>query len=330
MSTLQDTIRKIEALITRADHANTPPHEADACRAKAEALMFKYRIDEMALNTSGEAPAPGSAAPQWSTVVICDQWSEFRYYYEDMMRSVVNHFDARFATDFVDGNRVAHIVGYESDLRFIDVLWQSIRIAFGKKLEPKYDPSLSDEENCYVMRSAGMEGARIAYAVFKDGTKAKRVLARKYARKHAEAIGEDPSVFSGQGNDMKAYRASYATGFVSTIRSRLRTMAEGRLVENAGALVLASRKENINEAFYDRYPDRRPKPAVESAVPSSWDEQKNCSKCQKAKSGYCREHGWMRPTQSRRSGLRYNAGAAALGSSAARDVQMGGDRKLGS
>lgn len=326
---LTDTIRKIEALITKADHPNTGEAEAATFRAKAEALMFKYRIDEMSLNTSGEASAPDSASPQWETFVVCDMWSEFRYYYEDLLRGVIQHFDARMATGNEDGNRVAYVVGYESDLRFIGILWQSIRLAFRSKLEPTYDPTLSDEENCYIMRAAGMEGARIAYAVFQDASKGQRVKARKYARKFAESIGEDPKIFSGQGNSMEAYRASYASGFVSTMRSRLRTMAEGRLVENAGAMVLASRKENIDEAFYTRYPDRRPKPQVESAVPSSWDEQKNCPKCQKAKSGYCREHGWMKPTRGRYRTVRANSGAMAAGASAARSVQMGGDRKLG-
>ena len=325
-ATLEATIRKIEALITQADHPNTGQAEAEAFRAKAEALMFKYRIDEMQIKASGEAPTPDSLIPKWQTFTVCEGSSEFRHFYRSMFGFVVKHFDASYEVEYgtnEDGYSVvvAQVVGYESDLRFISVLWQSIRLGFSKRLEPKYDPSLSQEENAYNMRSAGMEGVRIAYAIFGKADKNLRVKVRNMARSYAESIGEDPRVFSGRGNDMKTYRESYANGFHGTIITRLREMARSRQVAESGALVLASRAEQIKEAFYERYPDRRPKPAVEYASASTISDRSECKKCQAAKSGYCRDHQWMKPRQGRARS--YNYRAAERGSSAARAVDMG-------
>lgn len=324
-STLDDIIRKIEALLTQADHPNTGKAEAEVFRAKAEALMFKYRLEEVTFNSSG-VHAPSDPLPQWADLDVCPWQSNFGWAYRWLLESVVNHFDARvsFDTDAREGGTwtVARVVAYESDLRFMRVLWQSIRIAFQSRLEPKYDPDLSEAENAYRLRAAGTEGARMAYILYQgDTSKGKRVRARKLAKEFAISIGEDPSAFSGQGNDMKLYRESYAQGFVTTIRSRLLTMRNSREPGQAGEIVLASRKDRIDEAFYERYPNRRPKPAVAEASESTYKAQAQCGKCAKAKSGYCRDHGWMRP---RKGKVRYANGAALeAGRAAARTVDMG-------
>lgn len=322
---LEDLVRKIEALLTQADHPNTGKEEADVFRAKAEAMMFKYRIDEMSLNLSGEAAPVTQETPTWSTIDLCDATSEFSSYYYSMFLNVVSHLDIKCetTTETRDGTLmyVANVVGYESDRRFVQILWQSVRLSFGKNLEPKVDRTLSDMENCYNLRNAGMEGVRIAYLVFGDVAKSNRIKARNMARKWAEKIGEDSTSFSGRGNNMKLYRDSYASGFVATIRERLYSMTRARTISDQGTLVLASRSEAVTEALYERYPHRRPRPAVATSADSTYTQQENCPKCQKAKSGFCRDHGWMKP---RAGKVRYaNSGAMARGRSAAQEVNLG-------
>jgi hypothetical protein len=300
---LEDLIRKIEGLLTQADHPNTGPAEAEVFRAKAEAMMFKYRIDEMQLNLSGEAAPVTQETPGWSTVILCDATSEFSSYYYSMFLKVISHLDIQceVSTKNEDGTTmyVAEVVGYESDRRFAQILWQSIRLSFGKNLEPSVDRNISDMENCYNLRNAGMEGVRIAYLVFGDTAKSTRIKSRNLARKWAERIGEDATAFSGRGNNMKLYRDSYASGFVSTIRDRLYSMARARTISDQGTLVLASRTNAVTDALYERYPHRRPRPAVAAAADSTYTEHENCSKCAKAKSGFCRDHGWMKPRAAR-------------------------------
>jgi hypothetical protein len=323
---LEDLVRRISALLTQADHPNTGPDEAATFRAKAEALMFQYRIAEHDLKFAD--PSAPLELPDWTTVVLCDASSHYANYYYSLFLKVTRHLDILCETAMLHDpetgftNYVAHTVGYESDRRFAQILWQSIRLSFGKNLEPQVDPTLSDAENCYNLRNAGMEGVRIAYLVFGDTAKSNRIKARNLARKWGERIGADTQAFSGRGNNMKLYRESYAQGFLQTIQSRLYEMSRARTIEEAGTMVLASRTEAIKEVFYTRFPHRRPRPAVETFAESSYTDHSNCKKCAAAKSGYCRDHSYMRPRSSGR--VRYaNSGAMAKGADAARQVNLG-------
>lgn len=332
MSELQSILRKVNALLTQADHPNTSPTEAETFRAKAEALMFKYRIEESQL-TDAQRAAQGVSV-QWITIDVCDSHSEFRHYYYDIMTQLIAHMDVR--ADYIrtfgrkGGDLLTHgvdktgdwatvdIVGFESDLLFIQSMFNTAQLAFGGKLEPKYDPNLSEQVNAYNMRSAGMEAWRIAQAIYGRTDKALRPKVRKMFAEEAKARGEDPSVLLGKGNNMKLFRESYAQGFVNEYAYRLRMMRASRGAMETG-LVLAGRKEQIDEAFYAKFPDRRPRP-----VPQLGEaDTEKCPKCAKAKSGYCNDHRWMRPSRAK-GRVRYaNMDALERGRSAARAVDMG-------
>lgn len=325
MNNLDDIIRKVQGLIAKAD-ASEFPAEAETFRNKAEALMLQYRIEES--NLTAEAKMVSSLTVEWRTIVICDMDSEFRSAYASMMYECIRHFDCRY--DFcraeireetsmlvtVKGtDYVIEVCGYESDLRFIEMMFTSAALVFAAKLEPKYDPTLSDQINAYNMRSAGMEGRRIAMAIYGRDDKALRPKVRKMFESESIKRGEDPKVLLGRGSNMVLFRQSYSQGFTETFGHRLREM---RVANLDGGLVLASRKEAINEAFYVRFPERRPKP-----VNRQLGEHQigTCPKCAKAASGYCRDHGWMRP---RKGPVRYANGAALRrGAAAARSVNMG-------
>lgn len=315
---LNDIMRRVQALITQADHPNTGPAEAETFRAKAEALMFKYRIDES--NLSAAEKTAMALSVQWATIDVCDATSEFRSFYVNMLGSCVAHLDIRqdyIQVDYTNGYRyTCDIVGYESDLAFVQSLFASAKLAFGKLLEPRYDPELSDQVNAYLMRSAGMEGHRIAMAIYGKDDKSLRPKVRKMFAAEATLRGEDPAALLGRGSNMKLFRESYASGFVSEFSLRLSRMRQARAQHEQG-LVLAGRKAAIDEAYYERHPDRRPtpRPAIGQA------DTTKCAKCAKAQSGYCRDHAWMRPRKGR---VRYaNSEALSRGRSAARSVDLG-------
>lgn len=321
---LQDMLRKVQAMMTRADHPNTPTAEAETARNMAEALMYKYRIDEASLgNTAGS----DSLMPGWGTFTVCSSQSEYSSHYRSIAGAVLQHLDCRgvFRTEQVfaeDGSSsymvVAHFAGFDTDRRIAEALFTSCQVAFQVKLEPKYDPELSDEVNAYRMRMAGMEGWRIAEAVLGDGKKANRPKVRKMFEREALRRGEDPSILLGKGNSVKAYREDYATGFANEIHYRLSAMRRSR-GESGTGLVLADRKPKVNECFYEKYPAYRP--ADSNAGPYR-SANHGCAKCAKAKSGYCREHGWLKPRAARAT---RNANMAAYdrGRSAARTVDLG-------
>lgn len=322
---LESMLRKVQALLATADHPNTPPHEADTARNMAEALMLRYRIDEA---TMGPAD-PSGLNPVWKNIVICDASSEYALSYASIMRYVVHHCGCRMklARADVDGQRcyVAEVVGYPSDLSMTNMLWTSMMLGFQVKVEPKYDRSLPERVNAYNMRKAGMEGRRIALAIYGRDDKALRPKVRKMFKDESLARGEDPAMLLGKGNSMESYRASFAKGFTDETRYRLSSMRASRGESGIG-LVLASRGENVNEAFYVKYPDTRPS---QSSSAGYIDPRANCPRCKAAKSGYCREHSWMKPRMVRTSAR--NEQGYQQGATAARtvDVGRGGTSKLG-
>ena len=341
---LERMLAKVRALLERAEHPNTPPAESSLCRDKAEAMMFRYRIDEAMLASKPDT----QILVKWARIVVCNWRSEYRDFYYGIMESVIAHVGCRGVIKYKREEGAdhpiyeAHFVGFPSDIRTVDLLFTSAQLAFQTRLEPKYRPELSDQENAYWMRKAGMEGWRIAMAIWGVREDKHLYAARRLFKQEALARGEDPSELLGQGNSMAVYRSSYANGFYSELRSRLARMRLSRSDE--GGLVLAGRTEKINEAFWAEYPEYRPPaplpPAegdeeaedeAEEGEPSVArshtreaysDPRENCPKCQRAKSGYCRDHSYLRPRAYREEA--WSPAGDRAGRAAARSVDLGG------
>lgn len=329
---LDKMLKRIQALIAKADGTDYP-EEAATFRAKAEALMHQYRIEESMLASA--APA-GSIVPVWQTWPVCRTDSEFRNHYTQIAAYILHHIGGRcvFTVTSKDDGLwdVMICVGYESDLRYGEMLFTSAMLAFGNLLEPKHDPTLSDQVNAYRMRKAGMEGWKIAYVLWgyklgldpnPNSVGRNAGKARRLYRAQAVVLGEDPKELMGQGNNVETYRRSYAEGFVSEIWNRLLRMRYTKGEESQG-LVLAGRKEAVAEAFYERYPQYRPQA---SAKPIG-NGRDGCVRCAKAKSGYCRDHAHLKPSNGRTHERPVNYRAARRGADAAATVDLGTKGRL--
>jgi len=266
-SKLDDILRKVQGLLSKAEHANTGEAEADAFRGKAEELMQRYRIEESMLINSGT----GNAVPVLKTWGVCASDSPFVNTLYALMYYVCEHSGVRMTYTWGpdpdnDGKRslLAKMVGYESDLRYAIMLYVTIHMTFSGKMEPKFDAALSDEDNVYALRNSGVSRARIAVIMgwgdMHDGPSHAKVT--KVYKKACERRGEDP-LLVGRGNSLTLFRESYAQAFTAEINRRLKAMRTQAGVNNAGELVLANRKENVAEAFYNEFPELRPKPYKE-------------------------------------------------------------------
>jgi hypothetical protein len=188
---LDAMLAKVQGLLAVADDPATAPQAAENYRNKAEALMFKYRIEEAMLGMTQKAN-PFKPVPVWRTFKVCKAGNEWRHSYEGVAVAALGHVDARCVRDYEEGWHVIHAVGYETDLRFAELIFTAGMLAFGTKLEPQYNPTETDQVNAYLMRSAGWEGHRIAKAIWGSDDKALRVKARGLFRKECVARGEDP------------------------------------------------------------------------------------------------------------------------------------------
>lgn len=313
-------LSKVRALIDKAE-ATEFPAEADAYRAKADELMVKYMIginDLLGSRTLAEGVQAPSPVP---FDVVVGRNGPFIKYYSYMWGSIVAHVGLRNRGrwNYVSGDPtwMGEGVGFEADVQYAEMLYTAARMAFSERLEPKVNSELSDQENVYRLRSAGIERVRISDIMW--GNTDKMFLARVGRLYKAECANrnEEPAL-SGRGVTGAAYREAYADHFVYELDQRLRRSRSG-----GNGLALGNRERVLNEAFYKRFPDMRPKAEVEGS--EYVDPRANCEKCQKAKSGACREHpyGSSRGPKGRDPYSAASQRGAGAGAAAARTVDLG-------
>lgn len=304
---------------------------AEAYRAKAEKLMGEFRIQEEELI----AKDPASLLPiRLDIDLLPDGKSPFQGTYLNLFAMIARHAGIKVAFDWKLMGRtygiVGQSVGYESDLRYAEMLYTAVRMVFGEKLEPKVNPNLSDQVNAYRLRSAGMERVRVAELIWGNRDRANLSRVGRYYKAECAARGE-AAALDGRGVTGKVYREQYAQEFVWSLGDRLRrgSDAAGSM---GGGLTLHGRAERVEEAFYTHFPHLRPSTAVEVAEP-----EEECEACKKTKSasGYCRDH---RPRTTSDSDYaarmrRYYSPAAVrgreAGQAAARHVDLGGTARTG-
>jgi hypothetical protein len=266
---LDAMMAKIQKLIAVADDPTTTPEASANYRAKAESLMREYRIAEEDLIAEDQF----SILPVTRKIVLVDRDGEFTDWYNSIWWYIASHCGLRIATRY-HWNRESRetellttAVGYSSDIRYAEFLWNASRLMFATKLEAEVDTTLSDEENVYRLRSAGIERNRISALIWGAPTHSNNAkVTRLYAKACAER-GED-AVVSGRKISAKDYRTVYARSFAYGIHDRLRE-ARDAADTVGGGLVLHGRKERVDEAFYEIFPDRRPQPEPEVTVEAS-------------------------------------------------------------
>lgn len=315
-------LAKIRAMLDKADSTEFP-EEAATYRAKAEELMVKYRIEEEELL----AKDPTSVSPLWGDVALVG-YSPFQESYLHMFHYIAQHCGIKVAYEWAypEGRATiyARTVGYEADLRYAEALFTSARLVFSERLEPSVNRSLSEEENIYRLRSAGIERVRIADMIWGLGSREDKTKLGRIGRIYkaeCKRRGEEPAL-AGRGITGAAYREMYAEQFVDTLRSRLWQARQS--AGAGGGLVLHGRDDRVKEAFYERFPDRRPKPEVEAGTGTEVAER--CEKCAKNKSGTCREHPPVARGRAPRGRDPYSAAAMRgreAGANAARAVHLG-------
>lgn len=219
--TLQNKLRQAQSLLDRAEHPNTPPDEAATARAMAEKLIRKYQLDEEEARQSAIARGIESIKPIVDEFPMCSYDSEYREQYRAMMSACIFHVgNIRMAYRYDNGQYMAYIVGFESDVKYAETLYTALRSHFANTLEPQYNPNESDKENVYRMRTAGIERHRIGKLIWgPDGGKRHLEVGRLY-KEACQERGENPTV-SGRSTNAKTYRKSFSEGYVSRIQMRL-------------------------------------------------------------------------------------------------------------
>jgi uncharacterized protein DUF2786 len=301
-------LAQIRALMDKAERTDNPNEQA-AFQAKAEELMLKYRVAEEELIAKDQT----ALMPIPFDIKVSGR-SQYLNHYAQMFGAIARHTGIKHAFEWTydtEGSSVAEArgVGYASDVEYADLLFTQARLTFMERLEPKIKPDLDDQTNVYRLRSAGIERIRIADMMWGNTDKVFLGRVGRLYKAECASRGEE-ALLSGRGVTGAAYRAQYADQFVTTLTVRL-YQAQDSAGRAGGGLVLHGRSERVTEAFYARFPNLRPKAAVEGGTYAP------CPKCAKNSSGTCREHPAGRAV---RGGPSYDSVAAERGRAAGRNA----------
>jgi hypothetical protein len=160
---LNDILRKVRQLVAVAEHESTPVEEAQAAREAADRLMLKFAIDEAELDAS--RPAESRSAPGTLDVDIPGD-SLLVGYFAMMLLHVARHTrtKARLYTEWDPGTCTwkARVYGFESDLRYFEILYTTLLLHMSGVLVYKWDESKTVGENAYLLHEAGFNWVEMA------------------------------------------------------------------------------------------------------------------------------------------------------------------------
>lgn len=263
LAKLDKIIKRIAGLLAKAE-STEHPGERMLLEEKIQQLRIQYQIDEEHL----------IAKDQFSIVPILRTFQIVRYGWEftgwmstlfsQVMSNVGGEYKETYEQDPETGQLwlVGKVVGYDSDLRYAEVLWQSVRLSFISHLTPEVDPKLSDAENIYRLRSSGIARKDVAEKLWGKWTHANSAKVGRIYKEECAKRGEAPAL-DGKGIHLKDFREVYAREFVYRVWDRL-SLAKDAAMAKGGLPELAGRADRVKEKFWEHFPEMKPKPVTET------------------------------------------------------------------
>ncbi len=273
---LSNVLRKVRALIERAEHPDTPPHEAALARQTADKFMEKYAIEEWQALKSGGATG---LKPDKIKIDIGEEGDPFLERMAMLVTVVANH--CRCQSVWMTGSGMkdyrkeyCYVYGYQSDLRYFELLYTTLHLHMAGALLPAPDPALSMGENAYAFRQAGLNWIEIAVAwgwyeverrdgearnMYQNRDKGnerfswaksvgqiKKAALKEYAKREEAPPRIPPS-------SALNFRYNAINGYIAKIDQRLR---EARAQRGVGTdIVLRDRSQNIAAAVAEDHPN---------------------------------------------------------------------------
>lgn len=333
-----DWMRRVQGLIDKANSTDSPA-ERDAFMAKADELMVRHAIEQFELEQN--RPADQREKPVVATVVaaIGRGW-RVNSLLDQIFYQLARHCGVRVGQDHVraSDHRAWKVVGYEADVDYLSMLYLSVQMTLVSKMEPSVDPNRSEVENYAALREAGVPVERIIQRLGYDYhlpgyepktdrwtgrveyvRKTNRTVLGRFRRQYAKLCAER-GVEPVKGATGEGYQLCFMQSFKEQLRTRLQEMQSTRDEVSTGhELVVAGRKEAVNETLWTEWPDMRPHP--------KGCDCEQCHFCGKADCKFekCRYYAANKDKPIRASKVRelvYNPAGAAAGRAAADSVNL--------
>jgi hypothetical protein len=271
-------LERVRALLAKADSTNFP-EEAATFREKADELMTRYAIDawsvQMAQEGVGARPAPERRD------VNFDWWygNPFKQQLWNLFWATANHCRCKVVSAKLS-NKAIPVIGLSADLDYFDMLFTSLMLEMGKKIDPQPRSELSLEQNMAMFREAGVPWDialnRLADAGMVEKLDAPRRTKDKTwwvsFKEYESAIRKYRTWCKRTGHpqakvNQQTFRRNFADGFVDEIEDRFYRMRSAQETSydaehEAGSAALAIRdiRDVVAEAVFEFFPDLRPHP----------------------------------------------------------------------
>lgn len=214
-----DILRKVRGLIAKADGTNNP-HEADAFRKKADAMMLQYRIAQHELKSDSEASREINPHDYDLSFYTTDPFGREKW---SVMQYVARHCRAVLVGWEFTGLTIP-VVASDEDFEYFDMLFTNIILEMSNGLEPK--PRRDEREIDYLVRAkeAGMKWERIAELMIQHGiNESFEVYARNVGVRFTKMYTDYCNEHARPRLRVmpKTYQNSFVRGFVAEINDRL-------------------------------------------------------------------------------------------------------------
>jgi len=244
-------LEQIRKLLDKASDKATSEHEAAALRKKADDLMLAYTISEFEVNA--RKPKNEREVPERRSFQVVGYEHPLKTQLIELHHAVVLHCRCRAVYSGLNDQKmrsVATVIGFPSDLEYVDMLFTSLQVQMARELEPHPDPSFSEEENIALLKEAGLKWVRIHELLYPDVPWERRHGVRytgvytKYCKKAGKTRMYTSPI---------TYQRNFAEGFVGKVGERMREIRRiqnGQQEPGSGMeLVLVDIKQQVDDAF---------------------------------------------------------------------------------
>jgi hypothetical protein len=277
MGDRDDIMRKVRALIAKADDPAVTPAEAQSFRDGADRLMTKYAIEEVELLRAGRkttAIVMRSVDVSWYSSDDNDVLSNLHW----LFTLVYRHCRCVTATSSWNWrSKTVQAFGFPGDLDWADLLFTSLMLELQRKVEPRPTADVDYFQALKMCREAGlswpetyirMEASGITYpdeVYTYHGDRRRDKMIRDY-RAWCKRTGTPQNY-----NSHVTYRRSFSSGFVSGVYGALQNLADEQDNQQMDsgesyAVVLRDVYDRVREEMYQAFPNERPKILTEEEL----------------------------------------------------------------
>ena len=281
---LDRALRVVRGLTAKADNLEAlgdeaSLHDAAECRRKADEIMQKHGAQDWQQKHAQKSFKPervkidigqGGSPFLTETATLCNVVAEFCN-----CSSIWMQGSGFFVSEEYQRSEFCYVYGYESDLRYFELLFTTLYLHMSGAIFPKPDLTKSVQENAYELRNSGLNWIEIAVAygwheVPRNPGEAKNVYVNTATKERAgwsRAVGAYERAYMREvkergeqriritPNGAMTYRRNAAQGYLARIDQRLRGIKGQR---GTGAeIMLADKSQNIRAQIDDDFPDAR-------------------------------------------------------------------------